>query len=201
MPVEKCELTDLRSEYPELSDGVIILAEGFIRRLIVDGIPCSKDEYRIDDELQGLTIAAGFGFGNRQTAYRLADYVWRRLGLGSWFDVPDTQVDNPYSSKKAKPRPEREGHIYILRNASLPDMVKIGFTCKPVADRIGQLSKSTSVPTPFELVQAFSSPTPMAHEAAVHMALAGDRLPGREFFRVSETLAISTCTGIIRGTV
>jgi hypothetical protein len=44
------------------------------------------------------------------------------------------------------------GYIYLLINYSMPGLLKIGLTTRPVDERMRELSGSTSVPTPFVLV-------------------------------------------------
>lgn len=190
----------IRNHDGGLSAGVIILADAFIERLEVDGLIDSEVEHDIYDDLHGLTIAAGFGFRRNTEARMLKDYVWRRLGFGPWED-PIASPGEYGPSKQAQKLVEREGHLYILRNHSLPGVLKIGFTCRSIDQRVRQLSSSTSIPTPFELVEAFHTPAPMSHERAVHEQLASKRLPGREFFRIAEDVAIATCKDAIGGAV
>jgi hypothetical protein len=82
------------------------------------------------------------------------------------------------------------GSVYVLVNASYPGVVKVGFTTRPVAERVAQLSAATGVPTPFALAydQAFADCA--RAERAVHADL--DRLglrinANREFFRGTPT--------------
>ncbi len=82
------------------------------------------------------------------------------------------------------------GSVYVLVNSSYPGVVKVGFTTRPVAERVAELSAATGVPTPFVLAydQAFADCA--RAERAVHADL--DRLglrinANREFFRGTPT--------------
>jgi hypothetical protein len=84
-----------------------------------------------------------------------------------------------------------DGTVYVLTNASLKGMVKIGFTTRSAAIRAKELS-TTSLPTPFEV--AFETDTiasPRILERAVHNNLIASRIQnGREFFKVTPQEAI-----------
>jgi hypothetical protein len=78
----------------------------------------------------------------------------------------------------------RPGLIYCLRNASMPDLYKIGRT-KDIETRLRQLSRATGVPTPFELVVKQWVPDQVKAERSIHQALSKYRYsPDREFFRL-----------------
>lgn len=44
------------------------------------------------------------------------------------------------------------GYVYLLVNSSMPGLIKVGRTERPVVERVAELSAPTGVPTPFELV-------------------------------------------------
>jgi hypothetical protein len=79
-----------------------------------------------------------------------------------------------------------QGWVYVLVNSSVPGLVKVGRTTKPVAERAAELSAATGVATPFLVAfdQAFTDCA--TAERAIHAELdrRGLRLaPNREFFR------------------
>lgn len=84
------------------------------------------------------------------------------------------------------------GIVYLLTNAAMPGLVKIGMTEEHDANaRIGQLY-STGVPLPFEILYACRVDNPAEVELALHVAFAPQRLnPKREFFRIDPTQAIA----------
>ena len=45
-----------------------------------------------------------------------------------------------------------QGYVYILSNISMPGLLKIGMTRLDPTKRVKELSSSTGVPTPFNLV-------------------------------------------------
>ena len=77
--------------------------------------------------------------------------------------------------------------VYVLSNESQPGMYKIGYTSHEDVDkRVKQLSRSTSVATPFNLEWAFRCFNAERLEGEVHEALKGHRISkDREFFAIS----------------
>lgn len=83
-----------------------------------------------------------------------------------------------------------KGHVYILTNASMPGIVKVGKTAGLVSDRCRAL-QGTGVPTPFEVFYSVFAPDCSGLEAAVHRRLSDCRVSGnREFFRTPPTRAM-----------
>ena len=82
--------------------------------------------------------------------------------------------------------------VYVLANASMPGLVKIGRTSNDDANvRIAQLY-STGVPVPFELKFACRVQNAEEVERALHIAFAPYRInPRREFFRIDPEQAIA----------
>lgn len=79
-----------------------------------------------------------------------------------------------------------KGYVYVLRNPSMPGLLKVGKTTRSVKQRANELWQ-TGVPTPFEVVAEVLSPDCHELEAAVHQMLQDVRISeAREFFSVSE---------------
>ena len=79
-----------------------------------------------------------------------------------------------------------KGYVYILKNQSMPGLLKIGKTTRSVQQRAHELWQ-TGVPTPFEVVAECYSPNCHELERWVHEWLANWRVsPDREFFAVEE---------------
>ncbi len=78
------------------------------------------------------------------------------------------------------------GIIYILTNAAMPGLVKLGMTdAASVEDRMRDLD-NTSLPLPFECFYAAEVADPRRVEKALHEAFDDNRIrPSREFFRIS----------------
>ena len=75
--------------------------------------------------------------------------------------------------------------IYILENASMPGIVKIGRTDRTVPERVNELSSHTGVPTKFIVVKEYSVIDSIAAERKIHERLAEYRVSeNREFFRI-----------------
>jgi hypothetical protein len=73
----------------------------------------------------------------------------------------------------------------------MPEMVKIGYTKNNPTERANQLSKSTGVPTPFNVVYSYSCFNGERIEKAVHKHLNKKRVNSqREFFYISVDEAI-----------
>jgi hypothetical protein len=76
--------------------------------------------------------------------------------------------------------------VYILTNAAMPDLVKIGRTDGPIEERVRQLNAVPGVPLPFEVFFAAEVEDSIGWERAMHEAFADRRVnPRREFFRLS----------------
>jgi hypothetical protein len=75
--------------------------------------------------------------------------------------------------------------VYILTNASMPGLVKIGITSGDIAERIKQLD-GTAVPLPFECFYAAEVLDAAKIERAIHEAFDDHRIrKSREFFKIS----------------
>lgn len=83
------------------------------------------------------------------------------------------------------------GYVYILVNASMPGVVKIGRTLRDARTRARALSTS-GVPTPFQVAFELFSEDHQRLEERIHAELADFRVsPNREFFRYPLDRAIS----------
>ena len=80
--------------------------------------------------------------------------------------------------------------VYVLTNAAMPGIVKIGMTDRPdVQQRMRDLY-TTGTPLPFDCVIAWQieGPAAVAVEQALHTAFDPHRInPGREFFQLDPT--------------
>lgn len=85
-----------------------------------------------------------------------------------------------------------DGSIYVLSNRMMPGVYKIGVTSRSIDKRIRELSASTSVPAPFDLVFKTSVFNSRAVESAVHSELAEHRVNvSREFFSADPDAIVS----------
>ncbi len=76
--------------------------------------------------------------------------------------------------------------IYILINESMPGYVKIGKTNNDLAQRVRDLSSSTSVPLPFTVFYACTVKSANFVEHQLHDAFDNNRVnPRREFFQIA----------------
>ena len=90
-----------------------------------------------------------------------------------------------------KENKKHKGFVYVLDNPSLEGMVKIGATTKTPSKRCFELSSSTSIPTPFNIVYSKPSINPFKLESIVHSILDEYRVnKNREFFNVDADKAI-----------
>lgn len=101
---------------------------------------------------------------------------------------------NPNTSS---PR-QRHGHLYILSNPSLRrGYLKVGLAAGSVDIRASQLSRSTSIPQPFEV--RFTVPVADVHiaERRVHLLLDDYRVnSSKEFFQLDIRKAKTACRSI-----
>jgi hypothetical protein len=78
------------------------------------------------------------------------------------------------------------GYIYVLSNSAMPGLVKVGFTERPVEERIAELSAATGVPGQFRQEASFPVVSPRALERVIHDKLDHARVQkNREFFRMT----------------
>ncbi len=94
-----------------------------------------------------------------------------------------------------------KGFIYILSNASMPNIFKVGLTTNSVKQRIQELN-STGVPTTFELVKKYEIQESCLHrvERLAHKKLKSkEQHHGKEFRStdINESTYGSTTTTII----
>lgn len=76
------------------------------------------------------------------------------------------------------------GWVYVLSNACMPGIYKIGMTTNDPEARAKEISQGTGVPAPFEVVKAYFSQNPREDELIIHEELAEYRFnPNREFFK------------------
>lgn len=75
------------------------------------------------------------------------------------------------------------GYVYVLGNSAMPNVFKVGMTTRTVSERVAELSKSTSIPSPFYTIKAWHSTRAAFLEREIHKLLEPYRLnKGREFF-------------------
>lgn len=87
--------------------------------------------------------------------------------------------------------------VYILESTSMPEMIKIGYTKNDPGERANQLSKSTGVPTPFNVVYSYSCFNGERIEKAVHKHFRKQRVNSqREFFYVDVDEAVKIIESI-----
>lgn len=80
----------------------------------------------------------------------------------------------------------RLGFIYVLTNAHMPGLVKVGATRKHPLQRANELGAGTGVPGAFELAYFRDFDDSFAAETAVHEHFAAARVnESREFFAAS----------------
>ena len=85
--------------------------------------------------------------------------------------------------------------VYVITNAEMPGLVKIGRTNRAIQDRLRELD-STGVPVPFECVAAWEFDDAANAEMTIHRAFADRRVrKSREFFRVSPDQPIAILEG------
>ncbi len=90
-------------------------------------------------------------------------------------------------------------YIYVVRNAAMPDLLKVGFTGRDYLTRISELS-NTSVPFNYELLALFLVRDGKNCEQRLHEVLNAYRVDkNREFFRISLFALLRKSAEIISG--
>jgi hypothetical protein len=91
------------------------------------------------------------------------------------------------------------GHVYILLNAAMPGLLKIGKTTRTPEERAEELSRSSGVAAPFSVAYAEDVPDCDGAEEMIHNRLEKFREnKGREFFRLPTRDAIEALRQIAR---
>jgi hypothetical protein len=81
---------------------------------------------------------------------------------------------------------DKQDWVYVLSNAAMPGILKIGYTRRDLDVRVIELSKSTGVATPFKLEWAFNCYDGDILELEVHRSLEDYRVTSnKEFFAIS----------------
>ena len=97
---------------------------------------------------------------------------------------------------------EKAGIVYILTNEAMPGYIKIGKTTTSVDQRVLELSRSTSVPLPFECYYAVRVADVSQVEKALHDAFGDHRKnPKREFFTIAPERIVSILKVLISFTL
>lgn len=92
-----------------------------------------------------------------------------------------------YGSKKS---PLSTGYIYILKNALMPGVLKIGFTERTVIERLNEINKATGVITPWQVCDFWFTQEPYLVEQEIHHKLSDYRVEdNREGFAIDFTVA------------
>ena len=78
----------------------------------------------------------------------------------------------------------REGFVYVLTNASMPGLIKLGFTTQSPPKRAEQLSRETPVPTPFNVACYWRVKDPYVLEQMLGADLKESNA-GKEFYRLT----------------
>lgn len=91
-----------------------------------------------------------------------------------------------------------KGFIYILRNESMPGLLKIGYSVKVPEERVGELF-TTGVPEPFKLAYYCLVERADKLETAIHRNLSPHRhRDNREFFRIELEAAVRSITTLCK---
>ena len=91
--------------------------------------------------------------------------------------------------------------VYVLKNLSFPDLLKIGGTAGSISKRANDLSRATGVPTPFIPIMKIKTDNWRVLEKSIHTYLNELRIPNKEFFKISEEELYSKLTDELKFTV
>jgi len=91
--------------------------------------------------------------------------------------------------------------VYVLKNLSFPNLLKIGRTTRDIKHRVNELSKQTGVPTPFVAVMKIRTENSNDLEKLIHNHLNEIRIPDKELFEISEEELYSKLTDDLNLTV
>ena len=89
------------------------------------------------------------------------------------------------------------GFVYILSNETMPGLVKIGFSTRPMEERLKELNSQTGVPYPFTIEAYFGSEKPEDDEKIIHKELEKFRIERKEFFKITTAEVVENIERII----
>jgi hypothetical protein len=91
------------------------------------------------------------------------------------------------------------GYIYILSNATMPGLLKIGYTTKDnIKERVQEISSATGVPEPFTIEYYCLTHKVEEIEGKVHQHFMQMRHSGKEFFAVDIQEAVMFIDKVIQ---
>jgi hypothetical protein len=91
------------------------------------------------------------------------------------------------------------GFVYVLSTRDQPDLLKIGYTERPIEQRVAEINRATGVVVPFGARGVWRVRDARSMESQVHQALAEHRVRSdREFFNVSYREASKKISSLIR---
>lgn len=116
-------------------------------------------------------------------------------------DMGDGWESVTYFTAKKKGIYNKKGEgdqwVYVLKNETLPGLLKIGYTKLTPDQRAKQISNATGVPLPYKVAWAFRCFNGELLESEVHHALRKYRVNNqREFFQISLNEAKQTIESI-----
>jgi T5orf172 domain. len=79
----------------------------------------------------------------------------------------------------------------------MPELLKIGFTNRPVEQRVNELNAATGVPSPFVVEAWFAATDSSAAERLVHDRLDAFRVEGKEFFELDLATALNALEAVL----
>jgi hypothetical protein len=92
----------------------------------------------------------------------------------------------------------KKGFVYILRNAAMPGLLKIGYSVKVPTERVDELF-TTGVPEPFKLAYYCLVDNAESLEGLIHRNLSAYRHSGnREFFRIELETAVQSISNMCK---
>jgi hypothetical protein len=92
----------------------------------------------------------------------------------------------------------KKGFVYILRNAAMPGLLKIGYSVKVPTERVDELF-TTGVPEPFKLAYYCLVDDAENLESQIHRNLSAYRHSGnREFFRIELESAVQSIANMCK---
>lgn len=101
-------------------------------------------------------------------------------------------------ASEVRPLDEGWGFVYVLSTRDEPDMLKVGFTTRPVEQRVAEINAATGLAVPYGARRAWRVRDARSVEALVHEALGEFRVrPDREFFMLNHRDAIKMIDQVV----
>ena len=89
------------------------------------------------------------------------------------------------------------GYVYVVSHPKMRGLLRVGFTRRPMAEELQELSWVSGLPERFVSEAALESSSPEQHAAEIQKRLASRRVQGMEYFEAPVPFALKVVRDVI----